>query len=169
MYYVVFEYTKEAGGYYGNRYRVDFTTKAKFGQAAKDQTKVIAEGISDFESLSLTSQTPEIARIGSAIHEACYDDGKLDAAVFGHHVTMSCFAISHDRKFIWENGIIRTYEFEPLVIENPQTDMEKLLKLIYDNCYIAPYGLIDLDRTLQTLQTGVARLMYQKAFNGRLK
>lgn len=167
MYYVVFEYTKETGGYYGNRYRIDYVTKDDFEKASRDNTIVIAEGIPEFESLSLTCQTPEIARIGSAIHEACYNDGKLDPAVLGHHVMMSSWAVSHDRKFIFENGIVRTYEFEPLVIENPRTDMEKLLKLIYDKCHIGPYGLIDLDLTLSILQDGVRDLLYRRIFNGR--
>lgn len=80
-FWVVFEYTAAAGGYCGVRTSTCFSNKAHFEQWLKESSqilereKIIAQGVTLEQAVSLTKETPLKCRITAALQEATTKDG----------------------------------------------------------------------------------------------
>ncbi|MDD5192784.1 MAG: hypothetical protein PHH54_07350 [Candidatus Nanoarchaeia archaeon] len=78
-YQVVFEYTSEAGGYKGNRFRTNFENKEEFDKwytpDKQKKQKVIAQGISNDEGLELCMQTPMKCRLSACLQASTDSKG----------------------------------------------------------------------------------------------
>jgi len=84
-YYVVFEYNSKADpGYRGARYRVPYENKAEFERIrsldneSNRITDVVAEGVSDEESLALCERVDGRRLVASAIQSATNLDGTVN-------------------------------------------------------------------------------------------
>lgn len=74
MYNVCFEYTEKAGGYAGVRTWTSFKSKEdwdakKEALLANGKERVIAEGVSDEESIEITRKTPLICYFRAQLQE----------------------------------------------------------------------------------------------------
>ena len=81
-YQVVFEYTKQAKGYAGNRYSEMFKNQQEFegwyNEENKKRLKVIAQGVSEKEGLELLMKAPVECRFSAAVQEATRKDGSVN-------------------------------------------------------------------------------------------
>lgn len=169
-YNVVFEYTQAAGGYCGNRYWVSYKSKEDYeaskasleSKKVNDNTIVIASGVEDCQAISLTSQTPEVSRVTAAIEEACYlEGGKMDSNMLEFRLKMAGWAILHDREYILENDIDRTYEFNKLVVGSDKTDKNMLLTAIL-SASKDKYGRVYLQLIQQVINACVVQILTQR-------
>ena len=95
-YGVVFEYTPEAGAYAGNRYRVSYRDKAHFEEMNNDinkKLKVIAENVSDSESLRLCREVPARPRIRAAIKESLDENGVINPEILKFEIANALGAL----------------------------------------------------------------------------
>ncbi len=81
-YQVVLEYTSEAGGFKGNRFRTDFNSKEAFDKwytpDVQKKQKAIAQGVSDSEGLELCEQVPAKCLISACLQAAADSRGRVN-------------------------------------------------------------------------------------------
>jgi len=82
-YHVVLQYLPEVKGYAGCRYRTTFSSKADFDSkreefCRKGRVEVIAEGVTDAESLAKCENVPAINLVAACLEKATGPDGKVN-------------------------------------------------------------------------------------------
>ena len=84
-YNVVFQYTRETGGYEGVITWTSFPDKEYFENwytpNIEKRQRAIAKGVTPEEAIKLTRQTPRACRIASCLEEATMDDGSVNKKI----------------------------------------------------------------------------------------
>jgi len=144
-YNVVFEGTTKAGGYTGIRTWTSYKDKADFDTMNTDADgirSIVAERVTEDEALNLTSLTPEICYLTSAIQEMCYaKDGRIDIRLAPYPLANVFFAIAENRKHRLANGLHPGTSFPFVEIGEEDTEKNRLYRYIKET-FTNPDGTI---------------------------
>lgn len=151
-YNVVFEYTPEAGGFYGTRTWTSYSSEANFKKNYHPEplTKVLKAGVSQEEAIIITTLTPEICRLTAGIEDAYGAENSRNpfpSELFDFYILSPLMAIDHDRKFIREHQLVREPATIILDYWKSQKDDSSVkygtLRSAWKNAN--KYGQVDLD------------------------
>ncbi|MFA5953035.1 MAG: hypothetical protein WC812_00415 [Candidatus Pacearchaeota archaeon] len=119
-YEVVFEYTEKAGAYAGNRFRVSYRDKNNFLEMhnpKNEKLKVIAENISDEESLRLCEEVPLQNMINSAVKNSIDDEKNVNFFALTCEIRNVLESLENPKKALKTEGGLRkilTKSFESI-------------------------------------------------------
>lgn len=156
-YIVVFEYTKEAGGYAGIRTWTDFNNKREFKRLWKPTGReaVLEEDVPQERALELTCRTPEASRVKSAIEDSfrgtCFDFNLFTQL----HLFKAVMAIEFDRVQVNRYPYTLRYPHD----RQDQTDAKATLFAVVDSCADPETGQLDLDLLSRELSFAVMHIM----------